>query len=84
MESSIITIDKAIDVTETEDFKKINNEKVTETLEMFVEAFEKYIVEIKDGLNKLFDSIDLRNTFTYFGNMAKETIIDDEDKKKNK
>lgn len=84
LESSIITIDKAIDVTETEDFKKINNEKVTETLEMFVEAFEKYIVEIKDGLNKLFDSIDLRNTFTYFGNMAKETIIDDEDKKKNK
>lgn len=56
LENSMITIDKAINITETEDFKKINSEKVAETMEKFAETLKN----ITNGINKLFESSTLK------------------------
>lgn len=84
LENSIITIDKAINITETEDFRKINNEKVTETMEKFAETLKKITNAFAEGINKLFESINFKNNLNFLRNIAtNETIKDEENNEKD-
>lgn len=82
LDNSIITIDEAINITETEDFKRINSEKIFETMEEFAENLKKITYGITEKINRLFENTNLKNTLNLLGDIAKGTIIDDEDKKK--
>ncbi|MBO5349047.1 MAG: hypothetical protein J6A89_04435 [Clostridia bacterium] len=62
LDNSIITIDKAIKITETDDFKRINTEKVSETMEKFSENFRKFTDEITNKISNLFENINFKNT----------------------
>lgn len=53
LDKSIITIDKAIKITETEDFKRINTEKIFETMEKFAENLNEITNTIRENFNKL-------------------------------
>lgn len=75
LENSMITVDKAINITETEDFKKINSEKVAETMEKFAETLKN----ITNGINKLFESSTLKNTLNFLGGIATSEMIKDEE-----
>lgn len=48
LDNSIITIDKAIIITETEDFKRINNDKINEILENLSKMFSEKFKEINE------------------------------------
>lgn len=79
LDSSIITIDKAIKITETEDFKRINTEKVSETMEKFAENLQKITNFFSEKINKLFESTNFKNTLISLGNIAIETTSDDDE-----
>lgn len=83
LDNSIITIDEAINITETEDFKRINSEKISETMEIFAEDLKRITYGITEKINKLFESTNLKNTLNLFRDLAKGTIIDDEENDKN-
>lgn len=83
LDNSIITIDKAINVTETEDFKRINSEKASETMEKFSENLKKFTDRITEKINKLFESTNLKNTLSLLGDIANGAINDDEENEDN-
>ena len=74
LDDSIITIEQAIKVTETEDFKRINMEKVYETFEKVVETLKKYTDGIRKKANKLHENKELKNALNFLGNIAIETL----------
>lgn len=78
LDNSIITIDKAIKITETEDFKRINTEKVSETMEKFAENLRKFTDGITKKISNLFESINFKNTLNILGDIATGIISDDE------
>lgn len=80
LDDSIITIDKAIEITETEDFKRINTEKISETMEVFRENLKKFVDGITEKVNKIFESSNLKETLKALGSIAIESagIIDEE------
>lgn len=59
LDNSIIIIDKAIKITETEDFNKINTEKMFETMEKFSETLKELTNNLIERFNKLMESITL-------------------------